>query len=229
MSGWGFFDFFSRLFSRQTPPASASSTVEPYAVPVAPSAPSVPPVVPPPLTAAPAAEALPSVSLGQDVPPEGVALIKHWEKCILSPYLDSGGVPTIGWGDITYMNGKPVSMTDPKLTQAEADLLLKNKLEKEFWPNTRKLLPEGTPSRVAGAFLSLAWNIGYGDKGLAGSTAIRKLRAGDLDGALAAMELWKKDNGKTVKGLQRRRRSEILVAKGYNLVDAVAAAIKAYP
>lgn len=54
----------------------------------------------------------------------GINLTKREELCELSPYLDSTGKPTIGWGNTYYQNGVYVQMTDPPITQAQADALL---------------------------------------------------------------------------------------------------------
>lgn len=53
---------------------------------------------------------------------EGINFIKGFEGCVLHPYLDQGGTPTIGWG-MTYYPGTftKVKMTDSSLTQAQAD------------------------------------------------------------------------------------------------------------
>lgn len=52
----------------------------------------------------------------------GLNLIKDFEGCVLHPYLDQGGTPTIGWGMTYYPNtGKKVTMLDKALTQDLAD------------------------------------------------------------------------------------------------------------
>ena len=37
--------------------------------------------------------------------PAGLALIRRWEGFRAAPYLDSAGVPTIGYGTIRYEDG----------------------------------------------------------------------------------------------------------------------------
>lgn len=54
----------------------------------------------------------------------GIKLIKQFEGCKLSAYLDAAGVPTIGYG-----HTKGVKMGQ-KITQEEAEALLKEDLEK---------------------------------------------------------------------------------------------------
>lgn len=57
-----------------------------------------------------------------EISQKGLNLIKRYEGCVLHPYLDQGGTPTIGWGMTYYPNtGKKVSMNDATLTQEQAD------------------------------------------------------------------------------------------------------------
>ena len=49
-------------------------------------------------------------------------LIQHYEECILHPYPDANGIPTIGWGNTIYRNGDRVTLQDPPLAQADADI-----------------------------------------------------------------------------------------------------------
>lgn len=51
----------------------------------------------------------------------GLKFIQSFEGCILHPYLDQGGTATIGFGFTFYPGGRKVTMSDPALTQAEAD------------------------------------------------------------------------------------------------------------
>lgn len=54
----------------------------------------------------------------------GIKLIKQFEGCKLSAYLDAAGVPTIGYG---HTKGVKIGQ---KITQEEAEVLLKEDLEK---------------------------------------------------------------------------------------------------
>lgn len=57
------------------------------------------------------------------------------------------------------------------------------------------------------ALTSFAYNIGVG--AFEGSSALRKLNAGDYDGAADAMALWNKSGGQVLQGLVNRRNDEI--------------------
>jgi len=52
-----------------------------------------------------------------------VDFVRSNEGCILHPYLDTSDTPTIGWGNTRYMDGTYVQMTDPPISQAQADML----------------------------------------------------------------------------------------------------------
>ena len=57
-------------------------------------------------------------------------LLKLFEGCKLSAYRCPANVITIGWGSVLDSKGNPFFM-GAKITQADADLLLKNEVEKK--------------------------------------------------------------------------------------------------
>ncbi len=85
---------------------------------------------------------------GTTLPVQARQLIEIGEACVLHPYLDGTGVPTIGWGSITMPDGARVTMQSRALTQAEADALLDQQLAAEVrawrarsrWRSRRALL-----------------------------------------------------------------------------------------
>ena len=48
-------------------------------------------------------------------------LVRQQEGCVLHPYLDKKGVPTIGIGTTIYPTGKSVTMADPAITMEQAE------------------------------------------------------------------------------------------------------------
>ena len=59
------------------------------------------------------------------ISPRGLSLLKQFEGCILVPYKDSAGLYTIGYG---HLIGDGKTLPDSakyKITQKQADLLLK--------------------------------------------------------------------------------------------------------
>jgi lysozyme len=151
---------------------------------------------------------------------DAAAVMHFFEGCekklpggMIGPYLDMVQVPTIGWGNTEWPDGRRVSMSDAPITQAEADALFLVFLHR-FAEQVFALIPSTATPKQAAACISLAYNIGAGSKGFGGSSALRKLKAGELVGAAAAIELWNKAGGQVVKGLQRRRRAERLLFEG---------------
>ncbi|WP_300685062.1 lysozyme, partial [Chryseobacterium sp.] len=51
---------------------------------------------------------------------KGINLIVSFEGFSSSPYLDSAGIPTIGYGNTYYPGGKKVTMKDPAITREKA-------------------------------------------------------------------------------------------------------------
>jgi lysozyme len=160
------------------------------------------------------------------VPQAAVDLLHHYEGCRLVPYRDAAGIPTIGWGNTRRLDGTRVQLSDRPITQSEADRLF------EFWlsdfdAGVRKFLPYPCPEPVHAAMLCFAYNVGL--SAAKGSTATKRLAAGDVAGAAQALTLWNKAGGKVLKGLQRRREAERLVMLGATPDSAIAAAEKAFP
>lgn len=56
--------------------------------------------------------------------PNCYGFIEKEEGCVLHPYLDDAGVPTIGIGCTMYQNGKHVTMKDPVISHEKALELL---------------------------------------------------------------------------------------------------------
>ncbi len=48
---------------------------------------------------------------------KGIDLILSFEGFSAKPYLDSAGIPTIGYGNTYYPGGKKVTMRDPAITR----------------------------------------------------------------------------------------------------------------
>ena len=84
------------------------------------------------------------------------ALCKRFEGLYLRPYLCPAGVPTIGYGATFYENGRRVLMTDPPISKARAEQLLRWHLTRRFIPAVVALCPGAeTPQQVAALALSL--------------------------------------------------------------------------
>jgi lysozyme len=134
---------------------------------------------------------------------DGLKMLHGSEACSLKAYLDSGGVPTIGWGSIR-MFGNPVKM-GMTCTQAQADeqAALDVKATEDA---INKLVKVLITQNQFDALVNLVYNIGI--PAFSKSTLLRKLNARDYLGAGSEFMRWVYDNGKEVDGLKNRRRRE---------------------
>lgn len=112
----------------------------------------------------------------------GRALILEREGCVLRPYRDSVGVWTDGVG-----NTVGVVPDGPPITQAKADADLARNLER-FERAVKDAVLVELDQYQFDALVSFAFNVGEG--AFRSSTLVRKLNAGDMDGAVAQFDRW---------------------------------------
>lgn len=122
-----------------------------------------------------------------------------------TPYFDSVGVPTIGFG--TTHGVKPTDRTTPPkaLARALSDI-------QQFEGALKRCVKVPLHQHEYDAFLSLAYNIGPG--AFCNSTLVRKLNAGDYAGACEAIDSWVYSGGKRLAGLVKRRAIERAMCEG---------------
>lgn len=139
--------------------------------------------------------------------PTAVDLVKEFEGFRSTAYLDTNGLPVIGYGQ-TRINGQRVRLGQ-YITQAQASAELKQELDQIQKLVLSYARVELNPHQL-GALTSLVFNAGTII--LTDSTLIRKLNAGDYTGAAQEFPRWNKANqgGKLVPfpGLTRRRLAE---------------------
>ncbi len=137
---------------------------------------------------------------------KGLDLIKKFEGCNLSPYLDSAGIPTIGIGSIRHIDGVTrVSMQDAPITPEMAESMLTKHLEGMI-KKLDSMVEVDLSENQADAIISLVYNIGV--YAFSKSKLLRYLNAGDFVKAADNFLLWDKSGGKTIFGLSRRREAE---------------------
>ena len=132
----------------------------------------------------------------------GLALLKSFEGCKLTAYPDpgTGGEPwTIGWG---HTGGVKRGDT---CTQAQADAWLLQDLDR-FEQAVERLVSVPLTQNQFDALTSFCYNVGAG--ALQQSTLLRKLNAGDYEGAQGQFARWNRAGGKEMPGLTRRRAAE---------------------
>lgn len=133
----------------------------------------------------------------------GVRLVQEFEGCKLEAYPDpgTGGKPwTIGWGSTGPDIGPGTVWT-----QEEADARFLDDLT-EFGDGVDRLVRVPLTDNQFAALAAFAYNVGLG--ALAGSTLLRKLNAGDYQGAADQLPRWNKGGGRVLPGLVRRRAAE---------------------
>lgn len=140
-----------------------------------------------------------------EVTQDCIDLIKKFEGCNLSPYLDCVDIPTIGYGTTIYLNNNIVTMEDEDITEKEAEDLLKEHLDL-LTHHLSGLISVDLAQCQIDALLSLVYNIGLGH--FIKSTLLHKLNENDMEGAAEQFLVWRMAGGKINKGLENRRAAE---------------------
>ena len=135
----------------------------------------------------------------------GLDLIRAFEGFRADPYLDAVGVPTIGYGSTYYPGGQRVRLTDPPISEPEARRLMQATLA-EFEDGISAALQVDVTQSQFDALVCWAYNVGI--SAASGSTLMRLLNAGDVQGAADQFLRWNKAGGVTLRGLTRRREAE---------------------
>lgn len=152
----------------------------------------------------------------------GYCALANYECICLKPYLDSGGVKTIGIGSTKSDIPDLVLWDwDKEITIEYAVELYKKGLKKYIAAVNKELTRIEIPQTLFDALVSITYNIGTGNTatnsgGMAGSTFMKRVNSNDsLERIVQAMALWNKDNGGVVQGLINRRAKEAkLILKG---------------
>lgn len=132
-------------------------------------------------------------------------LIQKFEGFKPKPYLDAGGIPTIGFGTTIYPNGNKVALTDPAISEETALEYLMHNLEQKC-DRINPLIKVPVTQNQFDAICSFTYNLGV--HSLQISTLLKKLNKSDYAGAADEFLKWKYDNGVALKGLEQRRHAE---------------------
>lgn len=136
---------------------------------------------------------------------QGYKLIQGFEGLKLSAYLDSAGIWTIGYGNITYEDGSKVKKGD-KITKERADKLFQFFADK-FASNVDASITSSVNQNQFNALVSLSYNIGIG--AFRKSTLLKKVNSNPNDPTINNEFLkWKISGGKVIQGLLNRRIKE---------------------
>lgn len=138
--------------------------------------------------------------------PAGIDLIKRYEGCRLTAYLDRLAKPpvwTIGYGETG-----PYVHEGLRYTQEQAETGLIRRLAEEFEPAVNEVAGAApTTQPQFDAMVSLAWNIGT-TAFLKQSSVARFHRQGKYTLAADAFRLWNRAGGVVLAALARRREEE---------------------
>jgi lysozyme len=141
--------------------------------------------------------------------PKALSFIKVYEGFREKAYLDSAGIPTIGYGSTEYENGIRVTLEDPTITEEVAtELLQHNLLSKIDVIKDKFLVPISINQAVA--VCSLVYNIGV--EAFHHSSVLKYINQNNIPKAADSFLLWDKItvHGKftTSLGLFTRRSKE---------------------
>lgn len=134
---------------------------------------------------------------------KGKIEIISYEDVILSPYLDSGGVWTIGIGHTGFDGG--IAVKDmPKLTIQQAFDLFSRDITR-YEDAVNDLVSRDLTQDQYNALVSFQYNTGH----LLNSTLLNLLNnGGSNEDCVTALKLYKYNNGKVIQGLINRRQNE---------------------
>lgn len=135
---------------------------------------------------------------------KGLDFLAKEEGCVLRPYKDAVGIPTIGIGCTYYEDGSRVKMTDSPISRERAYQLFRNLLdtyEKGVWSVTR----DDINQNQFDALVSICFNIGVA--GFKASTLLKRVNKNPNDPAITeAFEMWRNAANKKNLLLARRKR-----------------------
>lgn len=132
-------------------------------------------------------------------------LVSAFEGFRAGVYRCPAGKWTIGYGSTVLPDGSPVTGNTPPVTEEQAREIARTTL-RGLAGEIEKLVTVPLTPKQEGALISLAYNIGTG--AFRNSTLLKKLNAGDYEGAAEQFPVWNQCQGKILPGLERRRAAE---------------------
>jgi lysozyme len=137
---------------------------------------------------------------------KGYLFITKHEGLSLKPYLCPAKIPTIGYGNTYYSDGKRVTLLDKEITKQQAFDMFKE-IANRFAKRVDELVISELTQNQFNALVSFAYNVGTGN--FASSTLLKKINKNPNDLTLKAEFLrWNKAGGKVLNGLTNRRNEE---------------------
>ena len=150
-------------------------------------------------------DALPKSSDPGSVPAATAQFTANFEGFSSTPYQDSGGVWTIGFGSTRDLDGKPVTGATPAVARAVGLQMMQRDLggaDSAITSDVHVVLT----AEEREALDSFIYNVGAGN--FASSTLLRDINAGRMDLAAQEFVRWDQVKGKVLLGLLKRRQAE---------------------
>jgi lysozyme len=140
---------------------------------------------------------------------KGYLLITKFEGLRLKPYLCSAKIPTIGYGNSYYPDGKRVTLLDKDITKQQAFDMFKE-VANRFAKRVDTLVTSNLNQNQFNALVSFAYNVGTGN--FSSSTLLKKVNKNPDDLTIKDEFLrWNKAGGKVLNGLTNRRNEEAIL------------------
>ena len=137
---------------------------------------------------------------------KGYLLITKHEGLKLKPYLCPAKIPTIGYGNTYYPDGKRVTLLDKDITKQQAFDMFKE-IANRFAKRVDTLVTSNINQNQFNSLVSFAYNVGTGN--FATSTLLKKVNKNPNDLTIKDEFLrWNKAGGKVLNGLTNRRNEE---------------------
>jgi len=137
---------------------------------------------------------------------KGYLFITKHEGLSLKPYLCPAKIPTIGYGNTYYSDGKRVTLLDKEITKQQAFDMFKE-IANRFGKRVDELVTSNINQNQFNALVSFAYNVGTGN--FSSSTLLKKVNKNPNDLTIKAEFLrWNKAGGKVLNGLTNRRNEE---------------------
>ena len=137
---------------------------------------------------------------------KGYKLICQFEGLRLKPYLCSAKIPTIGYGNTYYPNGKRVTLLDKAITENEAFEMFKFIADK-YAQRVSEMVKKELNQNQFNSLVSFAYNVGTGN--FSTSTLLKKINVNPNDLTIKnEFAKWNKANKKVIDGLTKRRKAE---------------------
>ena len=185
--------------------AEAAAIVAQLVAGIMPARPAQKPLQAPVAPPAPTPAAAPPAPSTGPVEPAAVDLVAEFEGFVPHPYQDPAGVWTIGYGSTRDAQGQPVTAATRPVTEADAKVLVSRDLMAAAVAVAGNVHVALNADQRA-ALQDFVYNLGRGN--FRSSTLLRKLNAGDFNGAAAEFDKWDMAGGKHLAGLLRRRQAE---------------------